>query len=40
MLAETLGIAFDNVVGDKPECNIDENVGKVTADDTGDSISC
>ena len=40
MLAETLGIAFDNVVDDKPECKNDENVDKVTADHPGDSVFC
>ena len=40
VLAETLGIAFDTVVGDKSECNNDENVGKVTADHSGDSVIC
>ena len=39
MLAETfIGIAFDKVVDDKPEYNIEENVGKVTAEDPGDSV--
>ena len=40
VLAETLGIAFDKVVDDKPECSIDENRGKVTVDDPGDSVFC